>query len=65
MIVEFRILKLMGVGFREQIVELKKQGYKTEPAFGLLLNLADSYQQLLELERMSEDELKVFLLSRI
>lgn len=65
MIVESRILKLMGLDFRDQIITLKKQGYKTEPAFGILLNLDDSYNELLELADFSEAELLSFLSTRI
>lgn len=39
MLVEHKILTEKGEAFRQQIIELKKQGYKTEPAFGKLLGL--------------------------
>jgi Domain of unknown function (DUF4269) len=48
MVVEHKLLLEKGEDFRKQIVELKKQGYKTEPAFGKLLGLTgDAYQELL------------------
>ncbi len=49
MIIEHEILKIKGEKFRQQVIELKKQGYKTEPAFGHLLNLkGDPYEELLK-----------------
>lgn len=51
MLVEHRILQERGDRFRQQVIELKKQGVKTEPAFAQLLGLkGDPYQALLELE---------------
>lgn len=48
MIAEYRILKDKGEDFRQKIIELKKKGIKTEPAFGLLMNLMDPYEDLLK-----------------
>lgn len=48
MIIEYEILEKMGENFRQEILALKQKGYKTEPAFGLLLKLKnDPYQELL------------------
>lgn len=48
MIVEHKILEEKGEAFRQQIIELKKQGYKTEPAFGKLLGITGNvYEELL------------------
>jgi hypothetical protein len=48
MIIEHQILTKMGEDFRLKIIELKKDGYKTEPAFAKLLNLdGDGYISLL------------------
>lgn len=50
MIIENKILEEQGEEFRQKIIELKKQGYKTEPAFALLLGLkGNSYDELLKL----------------
>lgn len=50
MIIEHQILTKMGEDFRLKIIHLKKNGYKTEPAFAMLLGLpGDSYQALLNL----------------
>ena len=50
MIVEHKILQKKGESFRQQIIELKKQGYKTEPAFGKLLGIEGNvYEELLKL----------------
>jgi hypothetical protein len=48
MIIEDRILSERGENFRQQILDLKRSGYKTEPAFGMLPgSTQDPYQQLL------------------
>ena len=49
MLIEYQILEKEGEQFRQQIIELKKQGYKTEPAFAKLLSLkGNPYNALLE-----------------
>ena len=49
MVTEYEILKQKGEIFRQQIIELKKNGFKTEPAFAKLLQLpGDPYAALLE-----------------
>jgi hypothetical protein len=49
MIIEYKILQEKGEEFRDQIIALKKQGYKTEPAFAKLLDLkGDPYISLLD-----------------
>ncbi|WP_294205193.1 DUF4269 domain-containing protein [uncultured Chryseobacterium sp.] len=48
MLAEYRILKEKGDGFKQEIIQLKRQGIKTEPAFGLLLGLEDPYEDLLK-----------------
>lgn len=51
MLVEHKILVEKGEAFRQQIVELKKEGYKTEPAFGKLLGITGNvYDELLKLK---------------
>lgn len=51
MIIEYRILLEKGEAFRQQVIALKKQGYKTEPAFGKLLGIAGNvYEELLKLK---------------
>jgi len=48
MIIENGILNQKGEDFRQQIIALKKQGFKTEPAFAQLLGLSgDPYEALL------------------
>lgn len=48
MLVEYRLLQERGEAFRQEILALKKQGYKTEPAFGIALGLkGDPYLELL------------------
>jgi hypothetical protein len=50
MIVEHQLLQQKGESFRQEIINLKKQGYKTEPAFAKALNLAGNpYEALLAL----------------
>lgn len=51
MIIEYKLLNKYGEKFRQQIIELKRQGHKTEPAFGLALGLTgDPYMELLHIE---------------
>ncbi|MNL87641.1 hypothetical protein D3C87_2168830 [compost metagenome] len=48
MIIEHKILQSKGENFRLKIIKLKQKGYKTEPAFGFLLDLkGNPYQELL------------------
>lgn len=48
MLIEHQILAERGELFRQQVIELKKQGYKTEPAFAKLLGIeGDAYLGLL------------------
>ncbi|MFN1215516.1 DUF4269 domain-containing protein [Chryseobacterium kwangjuense] len=48
MMAEYRILNEKGEDFKQKIIELKKQGIKTEPAFGLLMGLENPYEDLLK-----------------
>jgi hypothetical protein len=51
MLIEWNILQAKGDEFKQQIIELKKRGLKTEPAFAKLLGLkGDPYSELLKLE---------------
>jgi hypothetical protein len=48
MIAEHKILESKDENFRLEIIKLKQKGYKTEPAFGILLGLKnDPYEELL------------------
>ncbi len=48
MLIEHQILKREGEDFRLKVIELKKNGYKTEPAFAKLLDLeGNPYHALL------------------
>ncbi len=50
MIIEHRILMDRDDEFRQEIIRLKQEGYKTEPAFAKLLGIqGDAYSELLEL----------------
>lgn len=49
MIIEHEILQTKDENFRLEIIKLKQNGYKTEPAFAFLLGLkGDPYAELLE-----------------
>lgn len=48
MVSEYRILQEKGDDFKQKIIELKQQGIKTEPAFGLLMELQNPYEDLLK-----------------
>ncbi|MNN40387.1 hypothetical protein D3C81_1544600 [compost metagenome] len=59
MVIEDRMLKLFGEKFKEQIIQLKSEGFKTEPAFANLLQLeGDPYITLLEMNNWTDEELK-------
>ncbi|MEJ5104961.1 DUF4269 domain-containing protein [Chryseobacterium sp. MYb328] len=49
MVAEHKILQEKGEDFKQKIIELKKQGIKTEPAFGILMHLENPYEDLLKL----------------
>lgn len=59
MLVEDRILKLGGDGFREKVMDMKCRGVKTEPAFARLLGLGDGdpYKAVLKLEVFNDAHL--------
>lgn len=58
MCVEKRILGLAGDFFRQQVIRLKAEGVKTEPAFAQLLKLqGDPYDALLELESYRDNKI--------
>ncbi len=48
MMAEYKILQEKGEDFKRKIIDLKKKGIKTEPAFGILLNLENPYEDLLK-----------------
>jgi len=51
MLIEHRLLMQKGEGFRHKVIELKRKGIKTEPAFAILLDLnGDPYAELLNYE---------------
>jgi len=51
MVIEYQLLVKHGSVCREKIIELKKQGFKTEPAFAFLLGLkGNPYEELLKYE---------------
>nr|WP_249665381.1 DUF4269 domain-containing protein [Mucilaginibacter sp. Bleaf8] len=50
LLIEHYLLQLHGESLRKQVISLKNQGYKTEPAFAMALNLeGDPYLALLQL----------------
>lgn len=60
--IEERLLRLGGSDFRAKVLNLRKQGLKTEPAFAQALSLSgDPYQALLNLQKKSDKELSAFL----
>lgn len=51
MLIEYKILQEKDEAFRQEIINLKKQGIKTEPAFARLLKIeGDPYIELLKYE---------------
>lgn len=62
MIIEERILNILGEKSREWIKDLKRTGLKTEPAFTKLLKLqGDPYDILLEMYEWDDKKLKDFI----
>lgn len=59
MLIEERFLILGGSKFREKVMALRRQGVKTEPAFGEVLGLEEPYRELLQLENFSDSELRL------
>lgn len=58
MVVEHRLLELLGDRGREAIRSLKLQGFKTEPAFARLLRLeGDPYKELRDMYLWSPEQL--------
>lgn len=63
MIIEDKILKLGGNKLKKEIINLKRNGMKTEPAFAKYLNLnGNPYEELLKLENMSNRDIELILL---
>ncbi|WP_052741896.1 DUF4269 domain-containing protein [Kiloniella litopenaei] len=59
---EKRLLSLLGSEFTQQLIRLKQQGMKTEPAFAKLLGITgDPYLNLLSLENLSDQKIKQLL----
>lgn len=55
LLVEHNLLNTYGEEFRQQIISLKQQGHKTEPAFAIVLGLTgDPYTELLKFETMDK-----------
>ena len=51
MLIEYKLLNLYGERFREEVIKLKKERMKTEPAFAKILNLnGNPYEELLQYE---------------
>lgn len=51
MLIEDKLLRKRGRSFRQKIINLKRQGIKTEQAFGILLGLTgNAYEELLTYE---------------
>lgn len=62
MIIEDKILKLGGNKLKKEIINLKRNGMKTEPAFAKYLSLnGNPYEELLRLENMSNRDIELLL----
>lgn len=65
MVVENRILEILGEVTREEIRSLKREGYKTEPAFGIYLNIVENpYEFLLSIYDWDHNQLLEYLKKR-
>ncbi|PZD97318.1 DUF4269 domain-containing protein [Paenibacillus sambharensis] len=62
MVIEARILSILENSARNRIIELKRNGLKTEPAFARLLDISgDPYQALLDMYDWDDGKLRDFL----
>lgn len=53
-----RLLQLYGEEFRKKIIQLKENGYRTEPAIAKLLNLqGEIYETIFKIESYTDEEL--------
>lgn len=58
MLVEARVLRMLGGEFRRRVLELKEKGVKTEPAFARLLKLeGEPYAAVLGLENVPDEDI--------
>jgi hypothetical protein len=58
MLIEKRLLNIGGDSFKRKIIQLKKEGIKTEPAFAKCLNIeGNPYNELLKLEYFNDEKL--------
>lgn len=55
--IENRLIKILGNNFKKEIIKHKRDGLKTEAAFGKVLNINDPLEQLLILHNLSDLEL--------
>jgi hypothetical protein len=59
MLIEHRLLTILGPTFKNKLKTLKKNGLKTEPAFTKILKIdGDPYKELLQLGKLSDLDLK-------
>ncbi|WP_236570465.1 DUF4269 domain-containing protein [Paenibacillus sp. An7] len=59
MVIEDRILRLYIEEFRQHVRSLKREGYKTEPAFAKLMDLeGNPYETLLEVETWTDEKME-------
>lgn len=58
LLIASRLLTLYGDDFKEKIIQLKKEGYLTEPAIAELLDLhGETYETIFLIEDFSDEEL--------
>ncbi|WP_249435748.1 DUF4269 domain-containing protein [Paenibacillus sp. Marseille-Q4541] len=58
MIIEDRILRLSDEEFRQMVRSLKRDGYKTEPAFAILMGLeGDPYESMFEVNQWTDEKI--------
>lgn len=58
-VIEDRMIRMYGEKFKDQIIQLKNEGLKTEPAFAKILKLeGDPYLRLLELYKWTDEEIR-------
>ncbi|GAB6931331.1 DUF4269 domain-containing protein [Paenibacillus sp. JCM 10914] len=59
MVIEHRVLRLLGESVRQAILKLKREGSKTEPAFSKILGLTgDPYEAVLGVDDWTDEQIQ-------
>ena len=65
MLVQYRLLEIGGASFRAALLDLRRKGQTTESAFATLLGMENPYQELLDLDDLTDHELRLRFAGRM